>query len=274
MRKQKAILTTTHVDSHFEKMSLSALESIVDLINRCHSPFVVEHDPRIPPIGRVLDARIKQLEDGEYGVEATIEVYEQGEEIPLIDDSKEIPLHNHRADKLEIRYDRNFRTVDDQLLIRDLASLFGTEPKEEIKKALDPLTVLTICGAFLLGGIAKGFLSKIGGDGYDLLKDRLKKLMGRKKSGEKEKLLSFQFTIQQGDYTMETELILTNPTDDDIERVLANGLEQMDLLLPKYCNPATGIKKVVFEYSEGAVKFTYGIRKDAVPLMEEHPEGN
>src|SRR5258708_6141776 len=95
MRTQKAILTTTHVDSHFEKMSFSALESIVDLINRCHSPFVVEHDPRIPPIGRVLDARIKQLEDGEYGVEATIEMYEQGEEIPIIDDWNLLSLFIH-----------------------------------------------------------------------------------------------------------------------------------------------------------------------------------
>lgn len=176
MKKQKAILTTTHVDRHFQKMSLSALEQVVDLIGRHHIPFIVEHDPRIPPIGRILDAHIKQLEDGEYGVEATIEMYELGEDIPMIDDSREIPLHDHRADKLEVMYDRNFQTLDDQLLIRDLAFLFGTEPKEEAKKALDPLTVLTICGVFLLGGIAKGFLSKLGGDGYELLRDRLKSL--------------------------------------------------------------------------------------------------
>ncbi|HST20475.1 MAG TPA: hypothetical protein VLR90_05130 [Blastocatellia bacterium] len=272
MKKQKAILTTTHVDRHFQKMSLSALESVVDLIGRYHIPFIVEHDPRIPPIGRIAEAHIKQLEDGEYGVEATIEMYELGEDIPMIDDSREIPLHDHRADKLEVMYDRNFQTLDDQLLIRDVASLFGTEPKEEVKKAFDPLTVLTIGGAFLLGGIAKGFLSKLGGDSYDLLKDRLKKLMGRKKPGEKEKLLSFQFIIQYEDYTIETEMILTNPTDDDIERVLANGMQELDRVLPRYCNPASGIKKAVFEYSDGVAKFKYGIRKDAAPLIAEHSE--
>lgn len=158
------------------------------------------------------------------------------------------------------------------ILIRDLSNLFETEPKEEVKKALDPLTVLTIGGAFLLGGIAKGILSKIGGDGYGLLKDRLKKLMGREKPGEKEKLLSFQFIIQHGDYTLETEMILTNPTDDDIERVLTNGLQELDRVMPAYCNPATGIKKAVFEYSDGNVKFKYGIRKDAAPLVERQPE--
>lgn len=272
MKRQKAILTTTHVDRHFQKMSLSALEEIVALIGRHHIPFIVEHDPRIPPIGRIVDACIKQLEDGEYGVEATIETYEWDEEIPLIDDSREIALHDHRADKLEIMYDRNFQTLDDQLLIRDLASLFGTEPKEEVKKALDPLTVLTICGVFLLGGIAKGFLSKLGGAGYELLSDRLKKLMAKKRPGEKEKLLSFQFIIQHGQYTIETEMILTNPTDNDIERVLANGLQELERVLPRYCNPATGIKKAVFEYSDDTVKFKYGIRKDAAPLMTEHPE--
>lgn len=272
MKQQKAILTTTHVDSHFQKMSLGALEEVVDLIGRHHIPFIVEHDPRIPPIGRIVEAHVKQLEDGEYGVEATIEMYELGEDIPMIDDSREIPLHDHRADKLEIMYDRNFQTVDDYLLIKDLASLFGTEPKEEVKKALDPLTVLTICGVFLLGGIAKGFLSKLGGDGYDLLKDRLKKLMGQKKPGEKEKLLSFQFIIHHGDYTIEIEMILTNPTDDDIERVLSNGMQELDRVLPTYCNPATGIKKAVFQYSDGTAKFKYGIRKDAAPLVAERAE--
>lgn len=119
-KTQKAILTTTHVDRHYHKMSLSALESIVDLIGRSHVPFIVEHDPRIPPIGRIRNAHIKQLDDGEYGVEATIEMFELDEDIPFIDDSKEIPLHDHRPDKLEVVFDRNFQTLEYDLNQRSI----------------------------------------------------------------------------------------------------------------------------------------------------------
>jgi hypothetical protein len=49
-------------------------------------------------------------------------------------------------------------------------------------------------------------------------------------------------------------------------------MQELDRVLPTYCNPATGIKKAVFQYSDGTAKFKYGIRKDAASLVAERPE--
>jgi len=72
-------MITSHVDKHSEKMALSALEDLVDLVNKQYTPMGIEHDPRIPPVGRVLSAHIEELEDGEFAVDGIAEVFEEGE---------------------------------------------------------------------------------------------------------------------------------------------------------------------------------------------------
>lgn len=168
MERIKAVLTTTHVDEHGDKMTLSALESLIDQIRTEYIPVGLEHDPRIRPFGRVVAANIKPLGDDEFAVEGEIELFEPGDEIPLVDEDRQIPIHTYSADSVEIRFDRGFADESDRRLIRQIADLFHSKPQQEVKKALDPLTVLTIGGAFVLGGIAQGFLSRLGQDSYEI----------------------------------------------------------------------------------------------------------
>ena len=47
-------------------------------ISTAYLPFISEHDPRCPPFGRVINAKIVALPDGEHAIEAEIEVFEPG----------------------------------------------------------------------------------------------------------------------------------------------------------------------------------------------------
>lgn len=52
------IMTTTHVDLHGDRMSLSVLESLASQIKERYLPININHDIRIPPVGRVVDAEV------------------------------------------------------------------------------------------------------------------------------------------------------------------------------------------------------------------------
>lgn len=271
MKQSAQIIATTHIDLHGEKMTVSALEDIVNQVNMYSIPLGTEHDPRIPPYGRIESAKIIKLDDGEYAVEAVFEIFEHVDDFKLSKPSKELPPRNSDLAEFHLVYDRNFRDDEDHVLINDISELFGTDSREELKKAFEPLTVLTIIASFVIVGIARGFLNKLGEDGYLLLKDLLKKLMGRKKEGEVEKLLQFQLVIHLDQQAIEVDVILTNPSNYDIDKFFDTEFKKLDQLIFLYSNSDIGLRRLIFEYKNGALGLSFALRKDGVPL-DTHTE--
>jgi len=247
-------------------MTIEALETMVQSANSSYIPVGIQHDPRIAPVGRVASASIRKFDDGEYGVEGIIEFFERGDKFELDANQRTLVTKKYESGRLEIEYDRNFRNTEDQLLIEKIAGLFGTRPIENVKKALDPITVLTIGGAFILGGVAQGFLSKLGENTYEVLKQGLKKLFARKKTGEDEKLLMFRAVVFSGKNEVETMIILTNPSGEDIDDLVDLGLSELDKAVRACWDPKSGLRRLVFEYSDKHLILKFGVRKDAVPL--------
>lgn len=67
MKKEKRILTATHLDLHNERMSKQSLYEVAEDINSTRKPRIgIEHDMTLPPLGRINDAEVIQGEDGEY----------------------------------------------------------------------------------------------------------------------------------------------------------------------------------------------------------------
>jgi hypothetical protein len=269
MTKMNARIMTTHLDRHGEQFLLSALQQIKKQIDNYIIPQGIDHDPRIQPIGRSLTAEVTKLEDGEYALDVLTEYFDDLETIEDIKD-KELVIHEYLLDDFEIRSDRNFRDETDKQLISEISNILqcSKPPEEEIKKALEPLSVIWICGAFVLGGISSGFFNKIGSDAFDLLKSKLATLFSKRKEGEKEKLLAFDFTITNKKCNV--EIILTNPTPDDIEKVMQEGFNRLDKILPKYFEIPTDkpIRKLVFENENGEeLKFKFGVRNDGIPFQ-------
>jgi len=268
MKHFKGIIATSHVDRHNEVMPVETLEAMVEQVNKQYIPMGIEHDPRIPPLGRLVSARVLQLEDGEYGVEGIGEIFEPGDIIELQNDGREIILHGKVKENLYLRYDRNYRDREDQVIINELSNLFGSEPKEEIKKSLDPISILTIGGAFVLGGIANGFLGKIGSDAYDSVKAKITKLLQKKaKKKEHEPLLIFSFWVSADGYHLEVEAILTNPTSEDIDSFFKSGLNQLDSLVSLYFDKKIGLRRIITKYENKELNLLFGVRKDAVPMF-------
>jgi hypothetical protein len=259
-------MITSHIDRHNEKMSLDALESFVDQVNKQYTPIGIEHDPRIPPVGRVVSAHIEELEDGEFAVDGIAEMFEEGEETEFKDDEKEIPVREFTDDRLHIGYDRSYQNPDDQQLLKETRTLINGELSQQLKKATEPVSLLVIAGSFIAGGIAAGFLNKIGEDAWDSFKEKLIKLMNRKREEKKDYLLSFEFVVHKESHPLSLETILSNPTASEVNMFLQEGLEMLDGITPQFFKTRHHLRKIVFEYEKGKLRVIFGLRKDAVPL--------
>jgi hypothetical protein len=67
------------------------------------------------------------------------------------------------------------------------------------------------------------------------------------------------------------EVILSNPTDHDLEAFFDQGLSQADRFLasPGVVSPA--ISKIVCAYEGGRLVHLYSVRQDAVAILPEGP---
>jgi len=248
------------------KITHAALLQLVDQMNSQYLPFGIEHDPRIPPQGRIVSAMLKELEDGEFGVEGVIELFEEGDKIELKDDGRVIPVREIADNRIHMIFDRSYRGKGDQDLIYEITDLVNGEAAEELKKAFEPLSVLTIAASVVLGSFFVGLFEKAGADAWDLFKEKVKGLIRRKRSKKIEHLLVFQFSIREPERSVDIETILSNPSDDEIEAFFETGLKSLDQLAPQLLNTDIDIRRIVLEYSDGELKVLFGVRKDAVPL--------
>lgn len=266
MKYIKGIIATSHIDRHGDMLSPEGLKDMVEQINTQYIPITIEHDPRIPPQGRIKSAKLIKLEDGHYAVEEIKEIFEEGDEINVVDPSREMPLPIYDSDVLQITFDRSYRDDASQRLINDISSLLGSSPQEYEKKALEPISILIIGGFYLLGKIASGFFNKLGSDAWDALKSKLKILFEKKKKEAQENLLMFQLSISVEGLIVNTEVVLTNPSDDDIDSFFENGLSKLDQIIPSLINKHPEVKKIVFTFSDNDLSLLFSVRKDAVPI--------
>ncbi len=268
MRKQRIIMATTHVDAHNESISPEGLRLMADDLSRILLPVWVQHDPRLPPVGRVLKGEVKQIDDGELAVEAEIECWAHGDPVPFICDRR-MPLGKPGHERLFAAFDRGFCDEQSQTTLRKIEATLGCEPQPEVKKALEPLTILTLGGTFLAGAIASGFFGQIGSDAYGALKEQVKQLLRRKKENEpqREVLFLFKAFLRNSDEYLEIDLVITNPTDEDIEHFLEEGLHLLDSVVPALLHDKRDIQRIVLELADRRLLVRFAVRSDAAPIF-------
>lgn len=231
----------------------------------------VEHDPRIPPIRRIVDARLREREDGEYEVVGIVEMFDSLESDPPVIDGRPFPVREPESKTPQLIYDRSYRGNEDQRIIEEAAEILNSQPIEEGKKSFEVLSALTIAGSFALGAIASGFFKTLGEDANEALKSKIKELLNRKKSERDEYLFRFNPTIEIDDRLVEVDVILTNPSEDDIESFFEDGLRELDDIVPNHVQDED-VKKIVYEYEDKSVILKFGVRKDCVPLTPISPD--
>lgn len=265
MTTLRQVFATSHVDLHGDKITRGALEGIVEQMRSQYIPFGYDHDPRLPPVGRVVDAALVPLEDGEWGVEGAVQLFDDETGMQRGEAGRSIPISTYPEDHLEISYDRSHRGADDAADVQRIGEILGTVPREKVKKALEPLSILTIGGAFVLGQVCSGFLGRLGADSYGLLLNGLKRIFGRRPTGQ-DRLLKFEAVIGLQERQVAVELILTNPSDTELEQ-LPDLLAELDRTVPALLEGADDVRRMVLQYRDGRLSLSFGVRSDAVPVM-------
>lgn len=246
-------------------MARSALESMERAFTENYIPMGVEHDPRIPPIGRFTDAWIEDLPDGSSILKGIGEIFEPGD-VGSEQDKKTIRERPPSADGLEIIFDRTYENEEDIQDIKAIAEILGTQPRYEGKKAVEPLSVLALAAAFALGGVASGFFGAIGTDAYNWMKEKLSTLIQRQKSRSKEQLLLFSFSVIHSGVTVLVQVILENPTESEISEFFAKTIYELDSIPLFLFDPKARVSRVVYFAKSGKLQFEYAVRKDGYPM--------
>lgn len=261
----EAVIASTALDSQGERLTPEAIRQLSESVNSRLIPIGTEHDPRIPPQGRLRSCFVRERPDGELEAVAEMEFFETGQE-PLPAADREIPIHSATDEKLVISYDWTHRDPSDRNDIDAIAQLLGTRPAYEAKKAADPISIISLTGAFVLGGIASGLFNKIGSDIWDSLKPRLLRLTSKTETRKGDQLVIFRTLVEIDGSTREIETILTNPTVEQIELFLRQGASVLDKVLPIYTQGAPELKRLVFEYHDGEIQVRFGVLTDCRPV--------
>jgi hypothetical protein len=74
MRQYTGVISTTCVDAHGDIIQKDELEHMAARMAGKYTLIGYKHDPRHPPLGRIISTRLIKQEDGEYILEGTFEV--------------------------------------------------------------------------------------------------------------------------------------------------------------------------------------------------------
>jgi hypothetical protein len=266
MKTLSGIMITTHVDLDNERMAVEGLESFAATVNNNYLPFTREHDIRKVPIGRVVSATVVRLDNGEFAVKGTMDIFEESDTLSTVcGDGRRIRNETENFSTFNVGYDRSFETPEGRQLLATLALLSPESGSTaQVKKSVEHVSVLTIMVTTGAALVAKGFLGKLGQDAYAGLKKILVDYFTSRKRSQ-EHVLDFQFTTSLNGQTVEVHVVLTNPTQEELEMLFASGFVDVDTFLAN-CQ-GKDLARFVFEYKEGRLECLYILRGDCVPLQ-------
>ncbi|HTB31547.1 MAG TPA: hypothetical protein VK808_05950 [Bacteroidia bacterium] len=272
MKTIKVRISTTHRDLDNDKFTVGCLEDMAEQINTGILPYTVEHDPRNPPIGRMIEAQVNLLDDGEYGLDGTVELFDGDFSTLTNTGEREIPIRKYESGILKLVIDRGFKDEKNKRDLEELVQILqDVNIEEEMKKSVDPIQVLIIGSGFILTSIATGFLGQIGADKYLALKKKLSKIYEETPNVRVEKILIFAATITHENKSINVEVQFTNPTPDDIDKFFDEGIKELDQILPQHFKQDYGFARIVFEYKSGNLKIKFAVLKNGVPLFPNEP---
>ena len=259
-------VASTHVDLHGDQLTLSALEGMVDQIRRGYIPVGVEHDPRYPPLGRLVDARLRDLADGETAIEVEQELWDPEDTAETTrGDGREIPLET--GAEPAIRFDRATSDPETVALLDDLRAISGVEPEETFKKALTPIEILEFV---LVGGIAVGFLQRAGGDLYDALKSRLKRYYEARHGVPSLELL---LVVECNGHVSEIAVLYERPDGGGVEQLFESAGPAVNAIAKPLCDGDPEFGRAVVGWDGVQARLLYALRRDGFPyIVREVPD--
>lgn len=247
---------------------INALENYKDI----YIPITIGHDVRNPPVGRSWPTAITVDDDGTHLLQADGEVFEESDDLDLIPKGKRVVrIQAEEVETFQALGNQTFEEDENRAdLYRELQRLGSGEASQAYREnSVDPISLLMLgCGVFVLQGISNGFFSKLGEDLYESLKLKLKAIYGREPLKAKEQLLLFKFFVNNSaGRTVEVDIVITNPSYEDIDGFFDFVPAMLDTLLPQIPLDDLDLCRVVFSYQFTELKVLYGLRSDSIPVM-------
>jgi hypothetical protein len=236
-------------------------------INTHYIPFGVDHDPRIPPIGRIVSAFVKDLDATHKAVVGQMQVWEKSDvAADLEGDGRIIASPREPAIAFEVLFDKASADELGRDELEELARVAHptARPRYHAKKAFEPISSIVLeVGIFVLGAIAAGFLAKVGEGVFETLKARLSRLARPRQRGDR--IFQLQCGVTSEGRTISVDLIATNPTPETVQFMLTGGLQQLDALVARLAATSPREAKIAAECSDTNVRLLYSVRDDGVP---------
>ncbi|MEM6868291.1 MAG: hypothetical protein AAF528_07915 [Cyanobacteria bacterium P01_C01_bin.121] len=268
MRKVKMVIARSGI---FDRV-LVPTEVIVESAKQFEQeyiPLMIEHDIRNPPVGRIVSAEVVVLDDGTHLLQGEAEIFEESDHLGSIpQNGKSIKIRAEEVDKFLAFGNQSFEEDKDIAdLYRELRELGGGDPDRAYREdSIEPISLLIIgFGIFALQGISNSFFSKLGEDLYGKLKLKLKEIFQKKLLKKTENLLRFKFFVKShAGRTIEINVVITNPTQNDIDGFFSFVPEMLDTMLPGLSIDDLDACRVVFSYKFTQLKLLYVLRSDGV----------
>ena len=272
MTRRSVRIATTHTISDAQDVTLEDLKQHLDTIDQVIIPVYSVHDPRLPPIGRVVSGVIVGLEDGEYALDVDVELFDP-DFIPKsgTSEDKRAAVVNRPPGKFWISSNMISTTPERSGNLREIGNILGTRVSYRSSTGMFteelPITIIGI-GRLPFGYIAHTISRRLGFEKVHQLKDKIIPLFMTPGENLPDSLLIFDLdVIDKQERSLLIEVIMTNPEENDIESFFSGGFGELDRILPPYYLSRLHPEKIVMNYSEGRFRVLFAIQKQGIPMI-------
>jgi hypothetical protein len=290
-KRYKARIIASGVYKHMT-VTREAVESAAELLADRPVPVNIEHDPTNPPVGRMVDPELVQLDDGELALEATVEV-RANQSIPAIIRAvsdyelvgARLKAIEPQAGALELDIDVRSYNADDLEALRTAAAGAGevsaTRNAARFSELPDALLTVSLgTSAVAAFWFAKGFFTRLGeqaaesigpdlASAYESFKQNAKKMLSRRNPADQPPLTVMTLELERDDGgTIDVEGS-SRAEGDDIEDFFDSGEELLTLArtYAKMIGEPEKLRKLHFARQEGTWRLRYGLDADAHPVL-------
>ena len=229
MSRQSVRIATTHVVPDHRAMALEDLKRHLDTIDHVIIPVYSVHDPRQPPIGRVVSGAIVGLEDGEYALDVNVELFDP-DFIPSPGAAmdKRVAIVNRAQGRFGIWCDISTVTPEKTVILQEISEILETPVTSGNGAGIlqDDLPILVIgIGMLPFGYIADTFSRRLGREQIHMLTENLTRLYTSPGEDPADSLLIFDLDVtDRQQRSLLIEVIMTNPCVKDIKTLFSGGI--------------------------------------------------
>lgn len=237
-------------------------------------PTWIEHDPTVPPVGRIVDARLIRLDDGVFAVEADQEIWDSDDDpSTIVSDGRDMVIAMIDSPTFEIGIDLGTMQEEGDALKEELVALRCSNVSTVVQRsALSAMTIVVGTGTFVIGAIASGFLQELGKDGYVKVKEWLQERV-RKRAGDQSgatpatpSRIQFTFTVKSADREVQVDVVIESPSDLDIEAFMGSGVRQLDALVTQVLSLEPQARRLLIRQENQVLVPGFVVRRDCYPL--------